>query len=370
MLSRREFVRNATLMAAAMPLAAAGTSAVEAPAAAGEAETRGQQRLPLERLKQWEDLGYGMFMHFGMSTFSGVELSDGNSPASLYAPDHLDVDQWISAARDAGMKYAVLTAKHVAGHCLWPSAWTDYTVANSGNKTDVIEAFVTACAKRGVLPGLYYCSWDNHNRFGSMTQTDVNKLPTDQQAQGPLAWAAQAFTTRAYQDFQWNQLEELMTKYGPIAEVWVDIPGVLPRGFRNDLYKQIAAWQPDSVIVMNGSGAAPVFPVTYAWPTDVATLERTFPNSRLGYNKWRKIEDKTYYLPGEACDTINKDWFYVEGEKPRGDMELLGMYSVARARGVNFMLDVPPDKSGRIPAESVAALARLRANIDRMGSPA
>src|SRR5208282_4941032 len=98
MLSRREFVRNATLMAAAMPLATTGGSAADSTPAAGEAETRGQQRLPLEKLKQWEDLGYGMFMHFGMSTFSGVELSDGNSPASLYAPDHLDVDQWVSVA--------------------------------------------------------------------------------------------------------------------------------------------------------------------------------------------------------------------------------------------------------------------------------
>ena len=62
-----------------------------------------------------------MFIHFGMSTYDGDELSRGDKPASLYAPDKLDIDQWVSVARDAGMKYMILTAKHVAGHCLWPT---------------------------------------------------------------------------------------------------------------------------------------------------------------------------------------------------------------------------------------------------------
>ena len=87
----------------------------------------------------------------------------------MYAPDRLDVDQWVSVARDAGMKYIVLTAKHVAGHCLWPSKHTSYTVANSPNKANVFEQFTKSCQKRGVLPAFYYCSWDNHHRFGSKT---------------------------------------------------------------------------------------------------------------------------------------------------------------------------------------------------------
>jgi len=119
---------------------------------------RGAQRLSLEQLQKWEALHYGMFIHFGMSTYTGDELPSGNDPASLYAPDRLDVDQWISVARDAGMKYAIVCAKHVAGHCLWPSRHSTYTVARSGNTTDVMEHFVKACERRGVLPGFYYCS--------------------------------------------------------------------------------------------------------------------------------------------------------------------------------------------------------------------
>jgi len=161
-------------------------------------KNNGAQRLSLEALKQWEALKYGMFIHYGMSTYTGSELPDGTHPSTLYAPDRLDVDQWVSVARDAGMKYAVLTTKHVAGHCLWPTKLNDYHVGTSSNKTDVVEAFVSACEKRGVLPGLYYCSWDNHNRFGSVTPSD----------------AQLSFTTRAYMDFQTAQIQELLTQYG------------------------------------------------------------------------------------------------------------------------------------------------------------
>src|SRR5512137_292557 len=162
-LTRRDFLTHTAaggLAACALPALAAHT-ATEAPA---DPAATGSQRLSLERLRKWEALQYGMFIHFGMSTFVQNELPDGKASATTYAPDQLDVDQWVSVARDAGMKYAVLTTKHVAGHCLWPSKHTDYTVANSTDKTNVLEKFCEACAKKGVLPGFYYCSWDNHNR--------------------------------------------------------------------------------------------------------------------------------------------------------------------------------------------------------------
>ena len=172
---KKGFSRRGFLGASA---AAAGMAAVPAEAQSGglprgnSGEKEGSQRLSLKQLKAWESLGYGMFIHFGMSTFVGKELPTGNDPLETYAPAALDVGQWISVARDAGMKYAILTTKHVAGHCLWPTKHTDYSVANGPYKTDVVEKFVTACREKGVLPGFYYCSWDNHNRFGSRTWSD------------------------------------------------------------------------------------------------------------------------------------------------------------------------------------------------------
>lgn len=315
---------------------------------------RGAQRLSLEQLQAWEALRYGMFIHFGMSTFDGVELSKGDKPSSFYCPDQLDVDQWVSVARDAGMKYAVLTTKHVAGHCLWPTDCNDYHVGNSGNTTDVVEAFVKACNRHAIMPGFYYCSWDNHNTFGSLTPTMTD-------------WD-KAFTTRAYQEFQSAQIRELLTRYGRIGEVWIDIPMVLGRAYRTELYNEIAQLQPEAVIITNcGISDGSKYNVGQAWPSDAITIERFLPNSHTGHVKWREIEGKRYYMPGEVCDPIGKDWFYKELDQPRSDAELLGMYLTSVSRGANLLLDVGPDVHGVLPKRMVDALMRLKRNIDSFG---
>lgn len=349
-ISRRVFlgVAGSGLVAAGAPSPQLGATLPGTVIGAAQPAPETSQRLPLEKLKAWEALGYGMFIHFGMSTFVENELPDGTAPATTYAPGKLDVGQWIGVARDAGMKYAVLTAKHVAGHCLWPSKLTDYSVVNSTDKTDVIEKFVTACREKGVLPGFYYCSWDNRNRFGSVTPSDKGQTP---------------FTTSVYQTFQTAQVTELLTQYGPIVETWIDIPGVLGRGYRTFLYNHIASLQPDTVVMMNsGIGTQEKYDVEYAWPSDLVAIERRLPVEG-GYSNVREIEGKQYYMPGEVCDPIGKEWFYVAGDMPREDKALADQFAACQARGVNLLLDVPPDKDGLIPEFHVAALNRLRKNV-------
>lgn len=352
--SRRSFLAKtgqAAAVASAVPLSAGSVFAAPA-------EKKGSQRLALDQLRKWESLGYGMFIHFGMSTFVGNELPDGKAPAATFAPDKLDVDQWISVARDAGMKYAVLTSKHVAGHCLWPSKHTNYTVANSANKTNICEKFVQACEKRGILPGFYYCSWDNHNRFGSLTPSDTRGLLKD--SDEPLP----PFTTSLYQSFQTAQVTELLTQFGPLAETWIDIPGVLGRGYRAFLYNHIASLQPQTVIMMNsGISDGSTYDVAYAWPSDLIAIERRLPPGS-GHNKWRMIEGKEYYMPGEVCDPIGKEWFCVPGDLPRAGDQLVKQYQECRQGGVNLLLNVPPDKSGLIPDDCVTALMDLRKNAN------
>jgi alpha-L-fucosidase len=364
-LTRREVLAgtaSAVLTAYAVPC----LSSKPALAAETKSDARGNQRLSLEQLQKWESLQYGMFIHFGMETFVPAEdeCSDGKAPAAAYAPDRLDVDQWISVARDAGMKYAVLTTKHVAGHCLWPSKCTDHTVVNSANKTNVVEAFCKACDKRGVLPGFYYCSWDNHNRFGSKTPSDGGFWAEGMNSFPKSSDKLPSFTTSLYQSFQTAQITELLTQFGPIAETWIDIPGVLGRGYRTFLYHEIARRQPQTVIMMNnGIADSTKYDVAYAWPSDLIALERGVPPG-TGYSKWREIEGKKYYMPGEVCDPIGTKWFWVAGDRPRSDEALLKQFQACRQGGVNLLLDVPPDKHGLIPDEAVAALMRLRKNAN------
>jgi len=106
--------------------------------------------------------------------------------------------------------------------------------------------------------------------------------------------------------------------------------------------------------------------VGYAWPSDIINIERFLPNSATKHVKWRIIEGKRYYLPAEVCEPIGREWFYKNNDVLRSDEELLGMYLVTRSRGANLLLDVPPDRSGLIPAESIKALMRLHKNLDAL----
>jgi len=324
-------------------------------------DVKGAQRLTTEGLRTWQKLKYGMFIHFGMSTFTGDEYDKGKSPAQLFNPSRLDVAQWISVARDAGMSYAVLTAKHVAGHCLWKTAHTPYSIVNSGNKTDIVEVFVNECSKKGIKPGLYYCSWDNHNRFGSQTPSDsfkgnwndMNYFPGDQ------ADGFAPYTTSLYQNFQTAQITELLTQYGEIMELWIDIPGLLGKGYRTYLYQYVTQLQPAMIVMMN-SGLEPVYNADYAFPSDIRAFERNLPDN---YNGWQKINNQDYYLPGEFCQPIGKHWFFVDGDMSRSKDELLDEYRFCRKNEINYLLNVPPDKMGLIPDDSVKKLIELKKAI-------
>jgi len=94
--------------------------------------------------------GYGMFIHFGINTFTDKEWSDGTTPASAYNPGNLDPDQWVRTAKEAGFRYVLLITKHHDGFCLWNSKYTDYDVASSPVKTDVVKAVSDACKKYGI----------------------------------------------------------------------------------------------------------------------------------------------------------------------------------------------------------------------------
>ena len=324
-------------------------------------QRRDAQRLSLAKLKEWEDWGYGMFIHFGLSTFVDRKSPRLEDPIRAYNPDTLDVGQWISVARDAGMKYVVLTTKSANGHCLWPSEHTDYTIANSPNQTDVVEKLVQACQKRLVKPGLYYNSSDRHHLFGSLTRSDAKRrfmksFPKTQDEGLP------PYTTSVYQTFMTAQITELLTKYGPIAEMWIDLPGELGRGYRTFLYHHMAELQPETYIMMNkGTSDSTRYNYLYSFPSDLLAIERGMP-PESGYQKWRTVEGKEYYMPGEVCDPIGRNWYYRPPDPPRPDQQLREQYLACRQRRVNLLLDVPPDKHGLIPDEYAQALMRLRKN--------
>lgn len=180
------------------------------------------QQLLIER-------GYGMFVHFGVNTFSNLEWSDGKTPASLYNPTALDCDQWVRIAREAGFRYVLLITKHHDGFCLWDSKYTEYDVASSPVKTDVVAEVAKACRKYGLEFGIYYSLWDRHQ-------------PSYKNPEKTL-----------YVDYMVNQLTELLTNYGDVCELWFD--GGWDRKVAewdlDRLYKHVKKLQPTCAVGVN-----------------------------------------------------------------------------------------------------------------------
>lgn len=331
---------------------------VSAVAAATPPVTPATERTPA--LAGWEAMKYGAFIHFGMSTFTQDQF--GKKPATLddYNPTALDVDQWVRVIRDAGMKYALLTAKHCYGHCLWPSKFSDNTVANSPIKTDVVREYVDACRKHGIKPGLYYLlgwDWENQKRM----------------------------TPDEYEAFCINQLTELLTDYGPIYEIWLDIPWDMGPDTAARLARIYAACkkaQPECLVLLNQSfynGIAPRSKTetwmqqetgggeVLIWPSDLMNGEESCPPSS-GHVPGITVNGVKHYLPMETQDCLNKSWFWIKGENPKPLSWLASRHRAVVGKNVNWILNIGPDPEGKIPQEQIDALMALKKAIENPSS--
>jgi len=313
------------------------------------------QRLSEEALAAWRTMGYGMFIHFGMSTFCTEKGPAHYEPMPIdrYDPTDLDVDQWVAVARDAGMKYVILTTVHGTGFCLWPSRLTDYHVGNSPCKVDVVEAFVAACKKYDVLPAFYTCGPGRRDGGG------------------------EALVERTI-----AQVTERLTQYGPIAEIWFDGPGQYGPDGRRALYECVTALQPQIVVANNGAfdtngHKSLVKPET--WPTDVLVIEAGVPpfwtidrfdlSEEFVSGSGRPAGE--YFLPTEVVTCMDNGaerwWFGGPSAFVRSDPEMLAIRTLCRERGANCVFNVPPTPQGRLRQDYVDALLRLRKNEQSLG---
>lgn len=336
-----------SIVPAAIALVASACTATPPPELPDAAET--------PRMRAWQDLRYGMFIHYGMSTFTLAEVDNGKSPSSRFAPPHSDTDQWARVAKEAGMKYAVLTSKHVAGHCLWDSKATyrgkefDYDVATSGNRQDVVGDFIASCRKHGIAPGLYYCMMDAHSGLG------------------PKVWGARELPPEYFQLVK-DQLAELNTRYQGIRMMWLDIPRLTSMAQRAELYKLVRAANPDCVVLFNygivGGDLTLQSSKGVSWPTDVLNSERK--TAKPPFRHAQSWDGKPRWIGYEHCDCLGRDWFWTPRDKPRPTAELFRLYDEAvNKAGGNLLLDVGPGQDGRIGDDRIRALMDLKARIDR-----
>jgi alpha-L-fucosidase len=284
---------------------------------------------------------FGMFVHFNLATFAGIDWAGGYEDPGLFNPSRLDCGQWADAAKAAGMTYLVLTVKHTEGIALYPSAVTtrDITMFRNfrGGKGDILREFVNACRSRGLHVGVYYCfpgdySDEAHKNTPPPGKPNLHGLPPE--AAGDFA------------GFMKRQLSEILTNYGPIDLLWVDQYGnKYTREKWPEMLAFIRSLQPRCLVLANNAHdlrESDVLSYEYPWKSDLPRAD----------NK----------LPAEVCDTIQTGgyWFWHEVRQP-SDLQTAAEVA-ARAvecnkRNANYLLDVPPDRDGLI---SGPQLARLR----------
>ncbi len=264
---------------------------------------------------RYEQLGFGVSYHFSMNTFTGDDYETGAVPASTYNPTHLDVRQWIRVAHDLGARYAVLTAKHMSGFCLWNSKGYDYDVAASRNKTDVVAAFVAACHGYGLRPGFYYCILDPHN-------------------EGKFDWNAPVGDK--YFKLIRHHLTELHTRYPGTFYQLLDISWKLSHQQRWQLYQLIKRYSPDCMVVMN----------------------QGFDQSRP-METWLPIGP--IYPPMPRVHT----WFWHKNFKLQSADVIAKAYRDCMARKANLLLNLGPDNTGRLPDDVVATVHEVARRIRR-----
>lgn len=286
-----------------------------------------------ELQENFRKLKFGMFIHYNMATYKGVQWVAGyHSPADFNPRvETLDTDAWADAAVSAGMTYAVLTVKHVAGFCLWDSKYTTYDVMHPDcpYKKDLAAQFVKSFKSRGLKVGFYYC-W-RHPGFGDPGKYKVLPPECD----------PATHTMEEQINFQKKQIAELVEQYPDVFYIWNDAldPQIMPAAEARAFFRNL---RPGVLASSNwwnwGKKGTPYL--------DIAVKElRDFP------------EDNT--APGETCWKLERGWFWSEGSHAGSAKGVLGHMATAHARNSNFLLNVGPNQRGEIIPSSLKALAEI-----------
>jgi len=322
---------------------------------------------PSQRQLDWLDIGIYGFIHFGVNTFTDREWGLGSEDPAIFDPKELDCDQWVAAARSAGMKGLILTAKHHDGFCLWPSKYTEHSVKNSpfrGGKGDVVRELSDACRRGGIKFGFYLSPWDRNS---------------------PL------YGTDAYNDYYKAQLTELLTGYGDIFMVWFDgACGEGPNGRKQEYdfpgyIELVRKYQPNACMfndfgpdvrwIGNESGTArfaewAVMPVELTYRAEVQTGPGPlYEEGALGhvYNTQPELgaisnilpSSGLCFCPAETDMSIRNGWFWHAEEEPHSLERLRHTYMTSAGGNSALNLNIPPDRRGLIDERDVKRLKEL-----------
>ncbi len=318
-----------------------------------------------ERTKWYLEKRFGMFIHWGLYSIParGEWLrSTEEMEEEKYLPffdeftaDEYDPVKWAKLAKEAGMKYAVLTAKHHDGFCLYDSKYTDFKSTKAPCKRDLVREFLDAFRAEGIKVGLYYSLLDWHHpdypHYGDMHHPMRNNKN----------YSNENRNFDRYLEYMFAQIKELLTDYGKLDIMWYDFSYDIMKSEKwkaKELIEMVRSIQPDIIVDnrLEGSGEG-MGSITSLNPTtfsgDFASPEQMIPPSGIR-------DEAGNMLPWEACLTLNNHWGYSAHDKHYKSAKMVIRTLVeCVSKGGNLLLNVGPDAKGRIPKESVDILKEV-----------
>jgi alpha-L-fucosidase len=292
-----------------------------------------------ERMQQWRDLKFGLFVHWGPVSLMGTEIGwsrggerrgrkgTGEIPVEVYGnlyrsfyPIEFDADEWVEIAKAAGMRYLVFTTKHHDGFCMFDSALTDYKITNSPFKRDIVKEIAEACHKGGLKLGFYYSQPDWHHP----------DYRTENHAR--------------YIEYLHGHLRELCRKYGKVDIIFFDgLGGKAEDWDSENLFKLVRQLQPD-VVINNRAGL----------PGDYDT-----PEQRVG-----EFQREAAW---ETCMTICDQWAWKTNDRLKSLKECIQALVASVGGDGNFLFNVGPMPTGQIEPRQVERLKEMGDWLTRYG---
>jgi alpha-L-fucosidase len=282
-----------------------------------------------QRMQWWNEARYGMFVHWGLYSLLGrnewvqaiecIPKKEYEKLAMLFCPKPRSAREWARLAKDAGMKYMVMTTKHHEGFCLWDTEQTNYNAVKTACGRDLVTEYVDACREFGLKIGFYYSLMDWHHPDGARAAHDPS--------------ARQRFL-----DFTKGCVRELMTNYGKIDILWYDVarPFHSHEGWESLAMNQMVRSLQPHILINNRS----------LLNEDFSTPEERVQAADAG-REW------------EACMTFNNvSWGYMpsaahDSHSPR---DILKMLNTACAGAGNLLLNIGPAPDGSVPQEAIEPL--------------
>ena len=291
------------------------------------------------------------FFHFGVNTFSNNEWGDGKEKAALFNPTDLNVRGWIRDIKAAGFKLAIITAKHHDGFCLWPSAYTEHSVKNSpykNGKGDIIREFTDACHEFGIKVGIYVSPWDRNSPY----------------------WG-----TPDYSLYYAKQLEEIVTQYGKIDEIWWDGAGSVEAKYDWGLWAYIVRNNQPDAVIFGSMGATPYVEMRwvgneagYAAKTHYASVcsDMMFVEDVNHINTGMIGADR--YIPAEVDVSIRPGWFYhkEQDNKVKSSHKLDDIWFRSVGNNAIMLLNFPPDTTGNVVRRDILNAIESNRRIEKM----